>query len=251
MFRVIEQVSQTRRPSRYDPFARLVALFICISFSATPKAAAAARVLELQPSSPHPRIGVHFEGKPFANAKIEIFRQPDSSGEAIFTVVTDQHGLAQIPELATGKYRFSVSAEPKLLGDLYLDVSPYVSAAASQFTVDLQCCAPPTYEEIIASAEGQPAQDTLQSFQGFLTDPTGAVIPNAAIGVVVRGTHGRVHVAQLHSDLNGRFSAHLDDGQYIAFFSGKGFSVSVVPFTISRQTGSGELHVTLKIGRST
>jgi hypothetical protein len=250
MFRAVHEVFQTRRTSRGDRFARLIALLVCISFSGTPKAAAAVKVIELQPSSPHPRIVVQFEGKPFANAKIEIFRESDSSGEASFTVVTDQRGLAQIPTLPTGKYRFLASAEPRLQGDLYLLVSPSVSAASSRFTIDLQCCVPPTYEEIVASAEGQATQDTLRSFQGLLTDQVGAVIPSVAIDVVIRGTKGKAHAARLHSDHNGSFSAHLENGQYIAFFRAAGFSVSAVPFTISQQTGSGELHVTLRIGPS-
>lgn len=249
MFRAIDHACQALRQTHCGWFAGLIGIWLCI-FSAMPRATAAVRVIQRQPSSPHPRIVVQFEGKPFANAKVEIFREPDSSGEASFTVVTDQSGLAQIPTLPTGKYRFLVSAEPKLLGDLYLLVSPSVSASASRFTIDLQCCAPPSYEEIVASAERQATQDTLQSFQGVLKDQSGAVIPNVAIDVVIRGTKGRIHAAKVFSGIDGKFSKPLEDGQYIAFFRATGFSVDVVPFTISRRNGSGELRVTLKVGTS-
>jgi len=250
MFRAINRVSQTRTRRRCDRFAWLVALLFCTSFSVTPKAAAAVKVLELQPSSPHPRIGVHFEGKPFANAKIEIFRDYESAEEPSFTVVTDESGSAKIPELSPGRYRVFVSAKPKLMGNLYLRVSSSVSNNNSQFTIDLECCAPPTFEEIVDSAEEHEMQDHLQSLEGIIKDQSGAPIPNALVDVVVRGTRGRVHAARLRSDLNGRFSEPMKDGEYVVLFSAPGFSVRVVPISISQENGSGQMHVTLNVGPS-
>lgn len=249
MFLGIDQFFRTRSSDRRVRFAGL-ALLVCISFSANPKAGAAVKVIELQPSSPHPLVSVRFEGKPFASAEIEIFQDDDLAGKPRFMVNTGVDGSAEIPKLSTGKYRFYVSAKPKLRGDLYLEVSPTVSNDASHFTIDLECCAPPTFEEVVASAEEQAVQDHLQSFEGVIKDQSGAPIANVVVDVVVRGTRGKVHAAALRSDLNGRFSGHLEDGQYIAFFSGKGFSVGVVSFTISRKTESGELHVTLKVAPS-
>lgn len=249
MFLGIDQFFRTRSSGRRVRFAGL-ALLICIVFSANPKAAAAVRVIELQPSSPHPLVHVRFEGKPFANAEIEIFQDGDLAGEPRFMVNTDVDGSAEIPKLSTGRYRFYVSAKPKLRGDLYLDVSPAVSNNASHFTIDLECCASPTFEEVVDSAEQQAVQGYLQRFEGIVSDPSGAPIPRVDIDVVIKGTHGKDHAARLHSDMNGRFSAPMKDGEYIVLFSAPGFSVRVMPISISQENGSGQLHVTLNIGLS-
>jgi hypothetical protein len=232
------------------PLFSLMAVLVCIFTWGTFKAGAAVKVIELQHSSPQPSVKVRFGGKPFANAEIDIFLDGDPAGKPRFMVNTGVDGSAEIPKLSTGKYRFYVFAKPKLRGDLYLQVSPTVGNDASHFTIDLECCAPPTFEEVVASAEEQAVQDHLQSFEGVIKDQSGAPIQNVVVDVVVRGTRGKVQAATLRSDLNGRFSGHLEDGQYIAFFRGKGFSVGVVPFTISRQTESGELLVTLKVAPS-
>ncbi len=86
-------------------------------------------------------------------------------------VNTDVDGSAEIPKLSTGRYRFYVSAKPKLRGDLYLDVSPAVSNNASHFTIDLECCASPTFEEVVDSAEQQAVQGYLQRFEGIVKRP--------------------------------------------------------------------------------
>jgi hypothetical protein len=107
-----------------------------------------------------------------------------------------------------------------------------------------------TLSEKLAAAEQEPIKDVLQTFGGVIADATGALIPGASIDVVRKGTGRRVHVARVRSDAQGRFSATLADGDYVVFFRASGFSERILPLTISRANGSGELQVRLDIGPS-
>jgi hypothetical protein len=52
----------------------------------------------------------------------------------------------------------------------------------------------------------------------------------------------------VRSDELGRFSAQLADGEYVAFFGASGFEGRVLPLTISKAGGDGELLVVLEVG---
>jgi hypothetical protein len=78
-------------------------------------------------------------------------------------------------------------------------------------------------------------------------DPVGADVSSAKIWVV-RMTHQPSWevVALGASDVNGKFSAQLPDGQYIAICSPEGFRTAIVPFEVAKE-GSGDLRITLQI----
>ena len=82
----------------------------------------------------------------------------------------------------------------------------------------------------------------------MVVDQASDQIPGVSIDVVVRGTKGREHAAQLHSDKLGRFSAHLPDGEYVAFFRSPGFFRAHLPIDARKGMSERELRVVLNIG---
>ena len=248
MFRGIDVFCERLRQARCGRFVRFSTICLCV-FMAAHHAAAAVNVVVWQPSSPHPRVSIHFEGKPIAGAKVEIYRDQRSS-QAVFTAVSSMDGSTEVPKLKPGKYQFLVFADPKLVGYLYLQVSSLAGDDTSKFIIDLECCAPPTFEEMVASAEQTTPQSCLDNFRGLIHDQSGAPIPKVDIDVVSQGTKGEAHAAKLRSSPDGTFSSHLQDGRYVAIFRSQGFSIRLIPFAISQQCGNGELPVTLKIGPS-
>lgn len=231
----------------------VTAAFVIFGFSAmvAGSANAAVRVMEIVHCSRHPHIQVTYVGKPVAGAEVKIYRGYNGAGKPLFTVKTDDKGLAVFPKIATGEYKVDVKADSKLWGSVDLEVSQPIGKDPGPIELRLDCCTPPTYEEIIAAAEQAPIHDRLQSLNGVVEDTSGALIPLVEVDVVLKGTDGKTHVARIRSDKNGRFAAPLADGEYIVFFRASGFNVLILPISISHADGHGELHATLMIGPST
>lgn len=248
MFRATEKPTRAQSAIR----RRATAAFLSFGLSAMVigSANASVRVMAIVHSSRHPQIQVTYEGKPVAGATVAIFRGYNGSGNALFTVETDDKGLAVFPKIATGEYRVYVKAVPKLWGSVDLEVSQPIGKDPGPIQLQLDCCTPPTYEETVASAEQAPIHDRLQSLSGVVVDPSGAFIPKVEIDVVLKGTEGKTHVARIRSDNDGRFTAPLADGEYVIFFNAPGFRSLVIPIAISHANGQGELRAKLRIGPS-
>lgn len=227
----------------------VAALFLCAFLVAPSSAIGYVKVAEFLPSLQHPRIVVQFEGKPIADAKIEVYRDRSAKRRLLHTLKTGTDGLTVLPRLRPGRYWVRGEA-PKLWGEVFLEVSGNAPAEANQFTMEMEPLPYPTQEDVLAAAERAPIKDGLQTFSGVICDTTGALIPRASIDVLRKGTGGKVHVARIRSDAQGRFAARLEDGDYVVFFRASGFSERVLPLTISRADGSGELKVRLDIGPS-
>lgn len=249
MWHVIEKNHQPGELRR-SRLSIAVAVPLLCTFSVAPSSAAGyVKVAEFLPSSQRPRIVVQLEGKPIADARIEVYRDRSRKSRLLYTLKTGADGLTVLPQLRPGRYRVR-GAAPKLWGEVYLEVSWNAPAEASQIAMEMESWPHSTLSEKLAAAEQEPIKDVLQTFGGVIADATGALIPGASIDVVRKGTGRRVHVARVRSDAQGRFSATLADGDYVVFFRASGFSERILPLTISRANGSGELQVRLDIGPS-
>jgi 5-hydroxyisourate hydrolase-like protein (transthyretin family) len=203
-------------------------------------------------SSPTVRLTVLLKGKPQKGVKVKIYQYKLGPGDEVkprFSLISDPQGRVSPPKLTPGHYHVVASAAKNLRADLYLDVSEQANEKASEFSMEL-AIGDISREELFTKADQMPIKDRLKVFRGIVRDLTGAPIAGVSIEVVRKRSQGRDHVVQLESGKRGQFSASLSDGSYIALFSAPGFQIQVVPFEITEQ-GSGDLRVTLELGRST
>jgi 5-hydroxyisourate hydrolase-like protein (transthyretin family) len=210
-------------------------------------------VLTPRKSSQEIRVVFLIDGTPQKGVRVELYRYTLGSGEEskpLVSLASDDEGKVTPPVLSPGRYHLVASAEHNLRADLYLDVSRKRGKRPSSFSMNLLESQHPTPEQLWAAAEDVPVKDRLEAFSGTIHDPSGAMVSGVSIEVVRKGTQGRKRVAQLKSGKDGRFSAHLADGAYVARFSVPGFQIAFVPFEVTKQ-GSEELRVTLQIGRAT
>jgi hypothetical protein len=200
--------------------------------------------IKQQASKRHVRIAVSLNGHPAPGANVDFCTAGDKPCLSVFT---SKDGVAISPWLPDGNYIVTASLDDVSGGDLYLHVSRKGKTGA--FSIDLteSFRAAQNYR---SAADKLPIRETLQVFQGFLQDPSGATIAGANIKIVRRGSENHAIVQRVKTDPSGHFSATLDDGMYVAFFSCLGFRTEIVPFEIASQ-GSKELLVKLQVGQTT
>jgi hypothetical protein len=202
------------------------------------------KALKPQTASRHVRVSVVLNGHPVPGADVDFCVAGD---KPCISVLTGNNGIAGSPRLSDGDYTVTATLEDVSCGALYLHVSR--KAKASSFSIDLTESFRAAQDYRVA-ADKLPIQETLQVFQGLLQDPSGARVAGADIRIVRRGSENHEIVQKLETDQSGRFSATLDDGKYVAFFSCPGFRTEIVPFEITSQ-GSKELMVKLQLGQAT
>jgi hypothetical protein len=195
-------------------------------------------------------IAVRLKGKPVAHVKLTIYRGRQKRPRLVLT--TDGHGQAILPMLPPGNYFIHAIGKPDLEGDLDLVISSQPASKPSRILIALEhVVPPPTYEQKIASYEQLPIETRVSEFRGVVVDSAGNPIFGTLIDVVLKGTQGKKHVAKCGAHSLGRFSAPLENGDYLAFFYTPGFVERVLPLTISKTEGEGELRVKLQIGPAT
>lgn len=225
---------------------------LCPHLACTQSARCSVRVMELLESSQQPRITVLLNGEAQRDVKLEIYRDFPVRGKPFVVLLTDRNGQAIVPALQPGKYLLRESPDRNLLGELYLHINSARGGPGDRFSMALEHYdPPPTFEELVAAAEQSPSARRYAEFRGVVLDQGQGPISGVSIDVVVRGTNGTKHAAQLRSDDLGMFSTRLPDGDYVAFCSATGFSVRVVPFTIAKTESDGELRVVLNVGPET
>lgn len=226
---------------------KLALVTACCLLAAAFAAAESVEVTPVVPkeSSGHVRISVVLNGKPVKSAKVD-FRT--ARGEQIcFSVMTGDNGVAAPKVLPPGNYQVTATTEDELNTDLYLHVSH--KSKATVFSMDLT----PSYQAAQAAIEAAnklPIRERVRQFQGCLEDPSGAVVPGVDIRLFRKGSDDKKDFMRLKSDTNGRFSAQLADGLYVAFFSMPGFRTEIIPFEVSVQ-GKDEIVLKLQVGQST
>jgi len=197
-----------------------------------------AQVLTLYPgsdkitkSSRNVAINVIAEGKPLKDVKVEFCQIPQN--ETCLSSVTGDDGKSAFLPLRPGNYSLHATTKNGVIAtELKFHTSQ--SSKANQFTVDM------TGEirfavQLITYGEGLPIESHLQRFQGFTQDHAGSAVPEAYIRVVRKADKEGENPILLHSDRDGYFSAHLEDGFYIAFFRRAGFVTQTVAFEITAQ----------------
>jgi len=186
--------------------------------------------------SPYLVIVVELGGKPLHGVKVDLYEK--AGKEAVFSGVTDEHGMVTPPNLDIGDYNIFAALNQAVVSSLQLRIVR--SGSAVPLSISLGSVP-------AGASENDPVRDHLQEFRGTVLDPAGAAIP-AAIVVVSRGSPDISVVLRTTADSDGHFSEKLSDGSYIAFFFANGFDTATLPFEINAK-GSGQLHVNLRIGK--
>ncbi len=218
-----------------------------------PLAIAYVRIFSVVKSGQHARIETTINAKPLPGASVEVYRGFGRHGEfpkskALLILTTDRHGEVDLPALPNGKYLILARSKPNLADWLYLDLSsnrqgeqPLGLSPAPQ---------PPTFEEKLAAAEASTNVATVSQLRGIVCDRSGNPIPKATVDVLIKGTQGKLHAAKLRTDVNGRFSADLIEGQYLLNVAAQGFAQCFRLVTVSRSGSGGELQIKMEIGPS-
>jgi Carboxypeptidase regulatory-like domain len=199
--------------------------------------------LKQQPSSRRVQVTVSLNGRRTVGAKVDFCTAGDRPCISVFT---DKEGIAASPRLRDGNYIVTASLDDLSGGNLYLHVSRKGRERA--FSIDLTESFRAA-QNYLAAADKQPIRETLQVFQGLVRDPSEATISGVDIKIVRRGSENHATVQSAKTDPSGHFSAPLDDGVYVAFFSCPGFRTEIVPFEIAAR-GDKELLVKLQIGQT-
>jgi len=206
-------------------------------------------VVETLPSSPSVRLTVLKDGAPQQNARLVVTLQGNGQqvGPALSTNV---HGSAELRNLAPGTYCITATADPKLGTVLCLVVSNAHDGKRSEFSLKLAPLPPPppTLEELLERAAKSPPQVRARTFEGIVTDVTGAPISLAGLVVYVNHSEKKADLMRAVADVEGRFSVTLDPGRYVAAFQSPGFKTRFVVFEIGPEGSQESLPIVLQIG---
>ena len=203
-------------------------------------------------SSSRVRIQVVLAGNPVKGAKVIIRAANECtcwtdmlSGNPLDTStirsgelqLTDEDGIANLPEFAPGNYDVAVTlngvASTAFIG-LHVSGKPGLTI----LPVDLT--------EQVRRVENVRLRDRVEAFRGTVHDITGVALAGTNIVVVKRESHGEDVVLTAKADAEGHFSGQLDKGSYIAVFFSPSFRPAIVPFELEK-TGTSELSVSLDV----
>lgn len=200
-----------------------------------------------QPSSPNVRVTVMLSGRPAPGARINVYEW-GAENHAEFSVSTGADGIGTLPALTPGIYYHVVAVgDHGMRSDIYLKVTEDAKNGASGFPMDLGWSPVVPERSQLLAAEGMSASSTVKDLTGVVRDESGAVIPNAFVDVWKKGTTDGPPLEEIRSDNMGRFSAHLQDGTYIAFFSSAGFRGNTVVFEVANMADLNDLQVVLRV----
>ena len=232
---------------------RSIIVGLCLSLASTGVCCrASVSVVAPLKSGQNTRIALLASGKPRTGVKVDVYRYELGAGQddkPRLSLISDEDGWIRLRKLHPGHYHLVASADENLSADLYLEVSADSDKLSSAFLMELRPLVP-SPKQLWTNVEQMAVKETVNEFRGVVQDPSGAMVPGTSIEVVRRGTEGKVRVARLKTDKNGRFHKKLHDGVYVAIFVMPGFQISYVPFAVTKQ-GPGEIKVVLKVAQST
>jgi 5-hydroxyisourate hydrolase-like protein (transthyretin family) len=202
-----------------------------------------------QPSSQRVQIKTLQNGNPIKDVKIEVFTTENQV--RLFSLSTNDQGVASLPTLPPARYLIVASAASGLGADLVLDVSKRLGHKMSLFSMELgvRPPLPPTFEEKMTDAENESPRESGKEFRGILQDPSGSGVPNANVDVYAKGARVKTQALKIKTDETGRFSAPLADGIYTVLFQRAGFQTEIVVIEISGDAQAKDLRISLKLGR--
>jgi hypothetical protein len=238
----------------FEPTSALrTALALFLFLAASAEGFCSVRVFEVMKSSQRARITTEQFALPLGGTRVEVYREFGPYGEMTgerprLVLISDAQGQVVLPRLPGGKYHILALAKPNLRDDIYLNISIWASGSHRKFKMHLvPYDPPPTYGQMISTAEISPDVEQLAEFHGVVCDPMGVPISNGSVDVVFKGTEGKKYAARLFTDASGRFSAILPEGDYVAFFHCRGFSDRVIVLAILKTGSSSELQVKMRI----
>lgn len=196
------------------------------------------------------QIRTLYSGRPAAGSTIEVYASSPYCtilGPTLYKVVSDDRGIAKLPQLAVGSYEVIAWVGEKANDEINLNVLPSPTSETSHLDMNLWFDFPPGRAQILGRAEHQPITQRFKQLQGQLFDPTEARIPGASIEIIPKNESTKNRVIKLTSDKQGSFSANLSNGDYIAFVTAPGFKQHAIPFTIDKSASSTEFTIYMSI----
>ena len=224
------------------------ALAVLLAVSTARAECLSVEVLSPQKSSPDVHITVLRDGKPVSGAQVVL-----ALNGMHLSLATNERGSVALPKLSPGRYQVSASDDRGLGAELVLDVSECQGQKPSSFEMALGYKAPPppTEEQLIASAERMEVRDRVPTFEGVVEDPSGAPVYNTIIRLFPKGFRDKAHAMEIATDSEGRFSAPLTNGLYIAFFQSPGFKTFVSVVEVTQGGKAKGIRIILQIGMCT
>ena len=181
-------------------------------------------------------------GKPAQAATVAILLV----GKELFSLRTDDHGVATFPPLQPGFYSVVATSGDNLRSEMLLHVSDSANKT-STFGMDLVAPQFPAKEPVLAASRKMPVSVRIPTLKGIVQDQSGAAVAGAVVQVFPKESGEKLATIELRTDDNGKFSAPLGDGTYVLLVQSQGFIIGTAIFEVA---GNGEaklLQITLKI----
>jgi hypothetical protein len=205
------------------------------------------------PSHQNVRLTVLRDGKPRKNVTIAVNTWLPNGKQASTTITTDALGIAELKELSPGQYCFTATTDTQLSGALCLDVSKFLDAAPSEFSLLLSPLPPPppTLYELAREAEKLPIELRGPTFEGVVKDISGAGIAKAEIAIYRRASEKNANPVKLSADEHGRFLAPLSPGAYTGVIQSQGFKTRFMGIEIAPEAPKLDMLIVLNVAHDT
>ena len=200
------------------------------------------RSVNPQPSFRNVSIIAFMNGKQAQAATVSI----RLAGKDLFSLRTDDHGVATFPPLQPGFYSVVATSGDNLRSEMFLHVSDSANKT-STFGMDLVPPLFPAKESVLAASRKMPVSVRIPTLKGIVQDQSGAAVVGALVQVFPKESGEKLATIELKTDENGKFSAPLGDGTYIVLVQSLGFKIGAVIFEIARNGEAKPLQVTLQI----
>jgi len=187
------------------------------------------------------RLTVMAYGKPLLGATIRV---SEAGKAALFTVSTDDHGLAELPPLKPGLYTLVVASGEEILSETRLNATQHPENKTSELSINMK---PTGTAQVLGITARMPAGERVKEFRGVVVDMSGAAVPGALIEVYPRDFEPKSKGIQLKAGENGHFSTPLADGTYTVIVRMQAFRIWFQVFEVARDGQAKELHPLLEV----
>jgi hypothetical protein len=235
---------------------RVLVAAASVAFAASVAHASCAVVeSETRLSKQNALVTVMMGGKPAKNQQLllQIHLFPDGT-ESELELTTNSRGIIDLNGLKVGRNcltAFSATGEIRWTSSMCLDVAASRNSAPTKFPLVLTAVpSGPSMDDVLKEKEKLPIEVSVAAFVGTVTDPTGAMIPNANISIFRRGLKTRMEPVKTVTDDEGAFTAPLDSGAYTVVITMPGFKTRFMELEINKDAPKRNVMIDLKIGDS-
>ena len=200
----------------------------------------AVHVIDIRESARKVQITALRDGKPLSDVRLSFYLGSERSLQ--LSITTDQLGVGVTPKLAVGSYVVEAEGESSYE---FAEMGLNVADRKEQISA-FKMIIPRGPEVKLSEVESTPVTEQLREFSGQVVDQSGAIIPNA-FAQVFRKEPPLELAAKVRADEEGKFSARLPAGSYVAFVTSRYFATTVVGFSIKSENSSRQLNVVLKV----